>query len=203
MRLGGDTVGRWGLGLMALTGVAGAVLAWHGWTSGASVVPSLAAGSAPAGGSTAASSPGQPRGTGSPAGAATSSGTASPPPSASPTNRAAPSASATGGGKAGKAGPLLSSEPFANVAYQVWPGPISSAAKLALTGLHVSVRQQGTGLSVTAGVNGQPASAPHLYLGGTRVYVVEAALGDDSGGGDYNLGDDGLVVTNAQGRIIQ
>jgi hypothetical protein len=33
------------------------------------------------------------------------------------------------------------------------------------------------------------------------VYVVEVSLGDDSGGTDYNLGDDGLVVTNAQGRL--
>jgi hypothetical protein len=35
------------------------------------------------------------------------------------------------------------------------------------------------------------------------VYVVEASLGDDSGGTDYNLGDDGLIVTDAQGRILQ
>ncbi len=50
---------------------------------------------------------------------------------------------------------------------------------------------------------GQPAAAPHLYVGGARVYVVEASLGDDSGNADYNLGDDGLVVTNAQGRIMR
>jgi hypothetical protein len=36
-----------------------------------------------------------------------------------------------------------------------------------------------------------------------RVYVVEASLGDDSGNSDYSLGDDGLVVTDAQGRIIR
>jgi hypothetical protein len=40
-------------------------------------------------------------------------------------------------------------------------------------------------------------------VGGARVYVVEASLGDDSGNADYNLGDDGLVVTNAQGRIVR
>ena len=50
---------------------------------------------------------------------------------------------------------------------------------------------------------GQPSAAPHLYVGGARVYVVEASLGDDSGNADYNLGDDGLVVTNAQGRIVR
>jgi hypothetical protein len=56
-------------------------------------------------------------------------------------------------------------------------------------------------LSVVAGVNGQPGSG-HFYPGGARVYVVEAALGDDSGNTDYNLGDDGVVVTDAQGRIV-
>jgi hypothetical protein len=35
------------------------------------------------------------------------------------------------------------------------------------------------------------------------VYVVESSPGDDSGSSDYNLGDDGLVVTDAQGRIVQ
>jgi hypothetical protein len=33
--------------------------------------------------------------------------------------------------------------------------------------------------------------------------VIEASLGDDSGGSDYNLGDDGLVVTDATGRVVQ
>jgi hypothetical protein len=65
------------------------------------------------------------------------------------------------------------------------------------------VRRQGSGLSVTAGVIGQASPAPHLYPLGARVYVVEASLGDDSGNTDYSLGDDGLVVTSAQGSIIQ
>ena len=50
-------------------------------------------------------------------------------------------------------------------------------------------------------IGGAPG-APHVYVGGARVYVVEASLGDDSGNSDYNLGDDGLVVTNAEGRIV-
>jgi hypothetical protein len=27
-------------------------------------------------------------------------------------------------------------------------------------------------------------------------------MGDDSGSSDYNLGDDGIVVTDAHGRIV-
>ena len=58
-------------------------------------------------------------------------------------------------------------------------------------------------MTVTAGVAGQTTGSPHFYPAGARVYVVEAALGDDSGGADYNLGDDGVVVTDAHGRIVQ
>src|SRR5215831_9363784 len=182
MRLGGEPVGRWGIVLLAVTGIAGLLLAWHGWTGrSAAVAPSLA-------------------------GKAASSGPAPGPPSASsasPSSAPVPPAARPGPTASAPAGPLLSSEPYASVTYQVWPGPLSAAATQALTGLKVAVHQHGSGLLVTAGVIGQQPAAPHLYVGGARVYVVEAALGDDAGNADYNLGDDGLVVTNAQGRIVR
>ena len=71
-----------------------------------------------------------------------------------------------------------------------------------MTGLSISVHRTGSGISVKAGVSGQPAAA-HVYAGGARVYVVEASMGDEGGHSDYNLGDDGVVVTDAQGRIVQ
>jgi len=98
---------------------------------------------------------------------------------------------------------LLSSQSFASYSYQIWPGAPSPAARAALTGLSILVRRQGAGISVTAGVKGQPGTSPRFYPNGARVYVVEASLGDDSGNSDYNLGDDGLAVTNFQGRILQ
>ena len=119
---------------------------------------------------------------------------AAPPSAPSPS---APSPSASG------PGPLLSSEPYASAAFRIWPGPVSPAARQALTGLSVSVRRQGASLAVTARVNGQPAGPPRLFPGGARVYVVEASMGDDSGSSDYSLGDDGLVVTDGRGRIVQ
>jgi hypothetical protein len=85
----------------------------------------------------------------------------------------------------------------------VWPGTQDAAARAALTGLTVKVIRQGSGIMVTAGVVGQPANAPRFYAHGAVVYVVEASLGDDSGNSDYSLGDDGLVVTDARGRILQ
>lgn len=176
MRLGGEPVGRWGIALLAITAITGAGLAVHGWSSrSGGATPGLASGSRPAATAPAASS--QP---------------AASPPAASPS--ASPAASA---------GPLLSSEPYARAAFQIWPGTLGTAAKAAMTGLSVSVHKRGSGLSVTAGVNGQQAGAPHTYPGGAKVYVVETSMGDDSGSSDYNLGDDGLVVTDSKGRIVQ
>jgi len=191
MRLGGEPVGRWGIALLAVTGIVGLLLAWHGWTGrSAGVAPSLAG---------KAASNGSARGTQGTASSPSPAQSSSAQPSSAPASPAAspgPTASA-------KAGPLLSSEPYASVTYRIWPGPLSATARQALTGLKVAVHLHGPGLLVTAGVIGQPPAAPHLYVGGARVYVVEASLGDDSGDADYNLGDDGLVVTNAQGRIVR
>ena len=178
MRTSGGSVGPRGATLLLVTAVAGGLLAVHGWSARHSGPPPGALGGA------SSSAPGGASGSPNP----TSPGSAT-------------STSPTRGGSAG-AGPLLSSESFASYSYLVWPGAPSAAAKTAMTGLSISVRKTGSGISVTAGVSGQPG-APHAYPGGARVYVVEASLGDEAGNSDYNLGDDGVVVTDAQGRIVQ
>ena len=178
-------VGIRGALVLAAAGIAGIVLAVNGW-SARHVGLAAAAG----GLSSGASSP-----------------AASAAPSAAPgTARPSPAASASAGqgaSPAASAGPLLSSEPYASYAFPVWPGTPSAEARQAETGLKISVSRLKGGISVTAGVIGQPAPSAHTYANGTKVYVVESSLGDDSGDSDYNLGDDGLVVTNAQGRIVQ
>ena len=185
-------MGRWGLAVLAVTGVAGLMLAIHGWSGrGASVAPSLAGG-------TLGTASATPSGT-VPSSAAPSQATS---PAGAPAPSAASSPGATGSSSP-TPGPLLSSEPFASVAYQIWPGPVSSTANQALIGLTISVHKRASGLAVTAAVRGQGTATTRLYPGGVRVYVIEASLGDDSGNSDYSLGDDGLVVTDAQGRIIQ
>jgi hypothetical protein len=162
--------------------VLGVILAIHGWAGrGSGVVPVAA----PAGSSSAGPS------------AAGASSATSATPSAPAATPASPSASPSS-----STGPLLRAQPYASYAFQVWPGTLSTAAKQALTGLTVSVRRQSAGLSVTAGVVGQASASPHVYRAGARVYVVEASMGDDSGNSDYNMGDDGLVVTDSAGRIV-
>jgi hypothetical protein len=176
------------------------VLAVNGWS--ARHVGLAAA----TGGLSASSAASTPAASGAPSAA---TGTARPSP-ASPTSPAPSASSASpnpspshGASPAASAGPLLSSEPYASYAFLVWPGTPSAAARQAETGLKISVSRLKDGISVTAGVNGQPPPAAHTYVSGAKVYVVESSLGDDSGDTDYNLGDDALVVTNAQGRVVQ
>jgi hypothetical protein len=169
--------------LLALAGLAGVLLAVHGWS---------ARGSSAALGSIGGSSAGPARPSVSPSQA---------PPSSSVSPTAGPQPSS--GPSAATPGPLLSSQSYASYSFVVWPVKPSQAAKAALTGLSVTVHRQGNGISVVAGVNGQAAGTPHFYPTGDRVYVVEASMGDESGNTDYNLGDDGIIVTDAHGRIVQ
>jgi len=171
-------VGPRGLALLAVAGLVGLLLAVHGWAG-----RSTQAAFGSIGGST--------------------SGQARPSASSSPQQTQSSAPAPTSGAQTHSPGPKLSSQSFAQYSFQVWPGKPSQAAQAALTGLSVTVHRQGAGISVIAGVSGQPASAPQFYPQGARVYVVEASLGDDSGGADYNLGDDGIIVTDAAGRILQ
>jgi hypothetical protein len=72
-----------------------------------------------------------------------------------------------------------------------------------MTGLSIAVDRTGSGISVRAGVSSQKHAPARSYARGARVYVVEASMGDEAGNSDYNLGDDGVVVTDVLGRIVQ
>jgi len=188
MRITGEKFGTRGIALMAVTGVVGVLLGVHGWSGRAHGLPPTGlAGSRPAASATPTSSSAAPPSPGPTAG-----------PRQGPT--AAPSQSQSA---APKPGPKLSSQSYASYSFQVWPGSPSAAAKAAETGLVITVRRQGSGILVAGGVAGQPLPAARLYPTGAHVYVIEASMGDDSGNTDYNLGDDGLIVTDAQGRILQ
>jgi hypothetical protein len=192
MRIAGENIGVRGLTLLAVAGVVGVLLASHGWSLRHQGLPSGFAGPQVSP-STSADGAGKAR-----AGSGHSAGPTSAPvqgPSApAPTSSAAAPAAA---------GPKLSSQAYASYAFRVWPGPVSQLASTAATGLVIKVQKHGSGITVAASVAGQPPPAPRFYAAGATVYVIEAALGDDSGNTDYNLGDDGLVVTDTHGRIVQ
>lgn len=175
-----DALGPKAIGLLVITGVVGLALGVHGWSArGSGQTPGALTGQSPS-----------PR-------------AAAPQRSPSGTPTAGASTGAASRGRGTTAGPLLSSQSYASYAFQVWPGRPSSAARAAMTGLVISVRRTAAGLSVSAGVRGQSRPAPRTYPGGARVYVIEASMGDEGGNADYNLGDDGLVVTDVHGRILR
>ncbi len=187
MRIGGETVGARGATLLAVTAVVGIVVGTHGWSARHNGVPSTLGGPQPPAAATGAKhrgvSPGPSAGPSAPA-------------TQGPTASAAPST-------ASKPGPKLSSQSYAAYSFAVWPGTPSATAQAAETGLTVKVTKKGSGILVQAGIAGQPLPAAVFYPTGTKVYIIEASMGDDASNTDYNLGDDGLVVTDAQGRILQ
>jgi hypothetical protein len=175
MRVGSEAVGARGVSLLAVTAIVGVVIGVHGWSARHHGVPSTLAG------------PRHTRASG-------------------PTAAASPSAPPTQGPHASPVptpGPKLSSQSYASYSFAVWPVTPTAAAKAAETGLVIKVSRQGNGILVSAGLAGQPLPAPVFYPTGAKVYVIEASMGDDASNSDYNLGDDGLVVTDAQGRILR
>jgi hypothetical protein len=190
MRVAGDTIGTRGITLLAVVGVAGMMLAVHGWSGRHH---GTGPGLGPAAAGPAASASGHP--------AAPARGAS--PPTQGPPSHPSPGASGSSASAAPTPGPKLSAQSYASYSFRVWPPPEGSAAKAAATGLAITVRRHGSGIMVTAAVAGQPPPPARFYPTGAAVYVVEATMGDDSGNADYNLGDDGLIVTDAQGRILQ
>src|SRR5579875_3671611 len=188
--LGGEAVTPSRLAVVGLAAVVGIGLAVHGYSHGLSL--------------------GRPGGLlGAPA---PTTATSRPTPTTSKPTTAASHPRSSGRASTGpqptaaqqKLGPLLSSTPYAQFAYQVYPGPRSAQAQLALAGFNVVVKRSGGHivLSVSAsGSSGPPQVS--TYPAGDRVYFIEASFGDDSGHAEYNFGDDGLLVTNSQGRIVQ
>jgi hypothetical protein len=180
--------------LLAVAGVLGALLAVHGYRAPA-VAPSSAAGPVQhVGGPTASAGAGAHGGQRGPARGSRSQ--------ARPTTTTS-TAPATGK-TSQKLGPPLSSTSYASYAYELYPGPVSSQAAAATAGFSVKVKPGSGSFSVTVsavGTSGPPQTS--TYPSGDRVYFVEATLGDDSNNVDYNFGDDGVVITDAHGRLVQ
>ena len=117
---------------------------------------------------------------------------------AGPTARAGTAPAATPSAS-GNAGPLLSSEPFAQFAYLVWPGPVSADGKLAMGRWKLTVTRQAGGITVQAAEDGQSmASVSRFYPGGAKVYILDSDFSADAAGNT----NEGLEVTNTQGQVL-
>jgi len=184
MRLGPEHLGPRGLMLLGAAGVLGVALAVHGYGKGVVVASGTA-------GVVSASQP-------SATTATTTPSTTTPPSKAAGSTTTSTSAAP----RAQKLGPALASTQYASYAYQVYPGSLSSQAQLALTGFTVHVTPGPTTITVKVSATGSAPQSSNYPLG-DKVYFVETTLGDDSGVSDYNFGDDGILVTNAAGRIVE
>ncbi len=177
-RLGLDQVGPRGLALLAAVAILGLGLGVHGY--GASQ-KAASDGLAPVGGRQGIRS--------TPATAATPASSPNPTPSPSP---------------AAQRGPKLADSQYAPYAFQIYPGPLDQGTRQALAGFHITVQSVSGGLEVLVQVLG--SSQPpfrQTYSGAARIYFIEANMGDDSGNSEFNLGDDGLIATDAQGTILK
>jgi hypothetical protein len=196
MRLGPDQVGLRGLLLLAAAGLVGVGLAVHGYGHGAVI----AAGPGGGLGSPASVAGSHTRASATSRSTSSSSSNASSPSKTSPSSNASSPSTAP----SQKLGPLLSSTQYAPYALRIYPGPESSQARQATAGFTIQVTPHARtiGLKVAASGSGQAAQTS-TFPAGDRVYFIEASLGDESGSVDYNFGDDGVVVTNAHGYIVQ
>src|SRR6266567_1691651 len=134
MRIAGETVGARGTMLLAATAVAGVVLGVHGWSGRHNGLPPALAGPQA---SPTVTAHARPASSPAPSSAARSAQPTQGPVASSP---AAASPAPT-------PGPKLSSQRYASYAYQVWPGPATSAGKAAAPGLTITLRRGSTRLA--------------------------------------------------------
>lgn len=101
-------------------------------------------------------------------------------------------------------GTLFESTPYAQFAYVISNSTLSSQAQAALSGFNITRTQQsngtvGIGITLISSSSKQALSLKPGY----KLYIVETSFGDDSFGGESNLGDDGFVEVSPNGYIVQ
>lgn len=101
-------------------------------------------------------------------------------------------------------GPLFSSTPYARFAYLISNSTLSSQAQAALSGFNLTRTQYSNG-TVGIGITLISSGSKQLVSlnPGYNLYIIETSFGDDSFGGESNLGDDGLVEVSPNGYIVQ
>ncbi len=123
------------------------------------------------------------------------------------TKQAKPTASrSSSSGTAAKPshGPQLSATQIASFTYEIYPSPASQLS-LADAGFQITVHQVSSSekkVVITSQLGGGTALQQN-FLASDHAYWIETSYGDDGPGQDANLGDDGFVLTDAQGYITQ
>ena len=93
---------------------------------------------------------------------------------------------------------------FHDKSFQVYPGAISSETKRALAGFELTVQDQGTQVVLLL-----KALSPEYHDASIPVdkadaaYFVETSMRDDPNDQENNLNDDGVIIVNPDGYIVQ
>ncbi|MBU6231888.1 MAG: hypothetical protein KGI45_00805 [Patescibacteria group bacterium] len=131
--------------------------------------------------------------------------------SASSSDLAAAGAAGSGSSSASTApsltstGQKLADQPFASRAYQIFPGPLSSAAQRALDGFAMQTKDLGNGVTEVDLIAKQQNYQTQTYAvpSGDTLYFIETSHGDDQPSADYSYGDDQGVIVDANGFMMQ
>ncbi len=119
------------------------------------------------------------------------------------TRPAAPAPPASAGAPTEVAGPLLSETRYGPYAYQVYPAVPSAETDRALTGFRIEFRRVNrTAVDVTVADVPDGTTQSATFNASDRLYFIETRMGDDGIEGETNLGDDGFVLTDADGHIL-
>ena len=111
-----------------------------------------------------------------------------------------------GSASSSPSGQLFSSSPYSQVAYQIFPGSLSSIAQEVMAGISLKSKQNPDG-TTTVTLSPTNPSFPGLAYNvssGDKVYLVETNMGEDNPSANYDgvYADDGAIVVNSAGYIV-
>ena len=128
---------------------------------------------------------------------------ASPPPARQAAPASPPPAPAGAAPAPPAPGPLLSETRYGAYAYQVYPAASSPDTDRALTGFRLAFRRvTASTVEVTVADLQDGTTQTATFSAANRLYFIETRMGDDGMDGETNLGDDGFILTDADGHIL-
>jgi hypothetical protein len=99
---------------------------------------------------------------------------------------------------------LFDSWRFHDKSFQVYPGPIAPETKQALAGFDLTLQDQGSQVVLNLKALSSRYHDASISLDkANTAYFVETSMHDDPNDQENNLNDDGVIVVNAQGYIVQ
>jgi hypothetical protein len=99
---------------------------------------------------------------------------------------------------------LFSTTQYAQYSYLVYPGQISQQAQAALTGFNMTATMlQNSSTEVRLALIGTSQYKSLILKPNYELYIIEIAFGDDGYHFDSSLGDDGFVVVDPNGYVVQ